>query len=164
MEVILNNPGFQHIAENVFLNLNYEKLETCRRVNEFCKDILDNPMFWLKKFIRRGLSKKNQIDWMAAIQITPYWNLETNILNYLKQSSKNERVIDIPCHINEETLSEYSEKIMKLKDKNECLIIDELDDEIRSGNDNAARFQILALFMDNYNALNRLTEDGDGYH
>ena len=62
MEVILNNPGFQQIAENVFLNLNYEKLETCRLVNVFCKDILDNPMFWLKKFIRRGLSKKNQID------------------------------------------------------------------------------------------------------
>ena len=75
MEVILNNPGFQHIAENVFLNLNYEKLETCRLVNEFCKDILDNPMFWLKKFIQRGLSKENQSDWMAAIQITPYWNL-----------------------------------------------------------------------------------------
>ena len=72
MEIILNNPGFQHIAENVFLNLNHEKLETCRLVNEFCKDILDNPMFWLKKFIRRGLSKKNQIDWMAAIQITPH--------------------------------------------------------------------------------------------
>ena len=157
MEVILSNPGFQHIAENVFLNLNYEKLETCRLVNVFCKDILDNPMFWLKKFIRRGLSKKNQIDWMAAIQITPHWNLETSILNYLKQSSKNERVIDIPCHINEETLSEYSEKIIKLKEKDEDLIFEQLDDEIRSGNDNVARFQILALFMDNYKVF---PEDG----
>ena len=130
MENIIKNPGLKHIAENVFLNLNYEKLETCRLVNEFCKEILDNPMFWLKKFIQRGLSKKNQSDWMAAIQITPYLNLETNILYYLKQSSKNERVIDIPCHINEETLNEYSEKIMELKDEDDDLILDQLSDEV----------------------------------
>ena len=160
MENIIKNPGLQHIAENVFLNLNYEKLETCRLVNEFCKEILDNPMFWLKKFIQRGLSKKNQIDWMAAIQITPYYNLETNILNYLKQSSKNERVIDIPCHINEEILSEYSEKIMELKEVVDNLIMEQLYREIQSGNDDAVRFQILALFMDNYNALNRQVNDG----
>ena len=155
MEIILNNPGFQQIAENVFLNLNYEKLEICRLVNEFCKEILDNPMFWVKKFIQRGLSKKNQSDWLAAIQITPYLNLETNILNYLKQSSKNERVIDIPCHINEETVNEYSEFIMELKDTDDdYLIHDKLSAEIHSRNDNATKFQILVLFMENYKVLN----------
>ena len=81
MENFINNPGLQHIAENVFLNLNHENLEKCRLVNEYWKNILDNPMFWIEKFIRRGgLSKKNQIDWMAAIQIMSNSDLEANIL------------------------------------------------------------------------------------
>ena len=162
MEDIIENPGLKHIAENVFLNLNYEKLETCRLVNESCKEILDNPMFWIKKFIRRGLSKKNQIDWTTAIQITkPY--LEANILKYLKQSSKNERVVDIPCHINEEILRSYSQDLMELIDSDDDQIVEKLFDEIQSGDDDAKQFQILALFMDNYNALNRLTDGGNTY-
>ena len=146
MENFINNPGVQHIAENVFLNLNYEKLETCRLVNESCKELLDNPMFWIKKFIRRGLSKKNQIDWTAAIQITKSY-LGTNILKYLKQCSKNERVVDIPCHINEELLRSYSQYLMELIDSDDDQIVEKLLDEIQSGNDNAKRLQILALFM-----------------
>ena len=116
MENFINNPGLQHIAENVFLNLNHENLEKCRLVNESWKNILDNPMFWIKKFIRRGgLSKKNQIDWMAAIQITSNSDLEANILRYLKQISKNERVLDIPCYINKE-----SHIYIEQQGKNEC--------------------------------------------
>ena len=149
MENIIKNPGLQHIAENVFLNLNYEKLETCRLVNESCKKILDNPMFWIKKFVRRGFSKKNQIDWTVAIQITkPY--LETNILKYLKQGSKNERVVDIPCHINKELLRHYSQDLMELMDSDDDQIVEKLFDEIQSGDDDAKQFQILALFMDNH--------------
>ena len=70
MENTLNNPGLQDIAENIFLNLNYETLEVCQQINKNSKHILENPMFWLKKFIRRGLSKKNQMDWIEVIRIT----------------------------------------------------------------------------------------------
>ena len=69
-ESIFNNPGLQHIAENIFGNVNYEDLEVCRSVNQSCKNILDEPIFWLKKFIRRGLSMKDQLDWTKAIQLT----------------------------------------------------------------------------------------------
>ena len=106
MENFLKNPGLQHIAENVFLNLNYENLETCRLVNKSWKQILNNPMFWIKKFIRRGLSKKNQVDWTAAIQIARNSGLEKNISRYLKQCSKNERVVNIPCYINKKNSKE----------------------------------------------------------
>ena len=57
---IFNNPGLQHIAETIFCNLSYEDLEACRIVNQSCKQVLDDPMLWLKQFIRRGLSIKNQ--------------------------------------------------------------------------------------------------------
>ena len=48
MEEILQNPGLQHIAEEIFWKLSYEDLENCRLVNQSCKQILENPMFWLK--------------------------------------------------------------------------------------------------------------------
>ena len=115
MEIFLKSPGLQHIAENVFLNLNYKTLKTCRHVNKICKQILDNPMFWIKKFIRRGLSKDNQIKWSKAIQITKNTGLKRNVLRYLKQCSKNERAVDIPCYITKGTLLKYSNIINALR-------------------------------------------------
>ena len=67
LESIFNNPGLQHITENIFCNLNNEDLEVCRTVNQSCQEVLDEAMFWLKKFIRRGLSMKEQLDWTKAI-------------------------------------------------------------------------------------------------
>ena len=70
MENILKNPGLQHLAEVIFWKLNYEDLENCRLVNQSCKKILKNPMFWLKKLAKRGLfSKKNHSDWAKIIQL-----------------------------------------------------------------------------------------------
>ena len=111
MENILNNPGLQDIAENIFLNLNYETLEVCQQINKNSKQILENPMFWLKKFIRRGLSKKNQMDWIEVIRITRETELEPYILSYLKQCSKNEKVVDLPCYINKDVIEKCSKYI-----------------------------------------------------
>ena len=113
MEKIINTPGFQHLAEKMFLNLNYEDLKTCQLINQSANEILENPMFWIKKIIQRGLSKENQKDWHRAIQLVKNTDLEKNISSYLKRSSKNPRVVDIPCYINEDTIMEYS-KMPKL--------------------------------------------------
>ena len=104
METILNNPGFQLLAEKIFLTLNYEDLKACRLINRSSKQILDNPMFWLKKFIRRGLSKKNQKDWTESIKSLKNTYLEKIILLYMKKCSKNPRAVDIPCYINEDII------------------------------------------------------------
>ena len=42
-EKILSNPGLQHLAENIFWNLDYEDWEVCRGINQSSKRILDNP-------------------------------------------------------------------------------------------------------------------------
>ena len=117
MEKIINNSGLQHLAENIFLNLNYEALQECSNVNSSCKEILENPLFWLKLFIRRGLSKKNQKDWICAIQLVKNTDLEKNISSYLKRSSKNQRVVDIPCYINEDTIRKFR-KMSHLNENN----------------------------------------------
>ena len=66
METITNNPGLQHIAENVFWNLDVNNLKICAQLNQSCKQILQNPIFCLRKF--ENLSKKNQKDWIKGIQ------------------------------------------------------------------------------------------------
>ena len=112
LEKIVNNPGLQHIAENIFCNLNYKDLDVCRNINQSCKKILDEPMFWLKIFMKRGLSMKDQLDWTKAIQLTKYTNLKKNILSYLKKCAKNERVVNLPCYINEKIV-ENSKNLTK---------------------------------------------------
>ena len=48
---------------------------------------------------------KDQMDWTKAIQLTKDTDLEKNVLLYLKRSSKNERVVDLPCYIDEEIVN-----------------------------------------------------------
>ena len=96
MENIINNPGYQHIAEIIFCNLSYKKLKICQQINQSCEEILENPLFWKEKFMR-SLSMENQNDWNTAVQITKNTDLEKNILLYMKMASKY--VIDVPCYI-----------------------------------------------------------------
>ena len=88
LEKILNNPGLVHLAENIFGNLMQWRgqqasrrrlkrhLEVCRNINQSSKEILDNPMFWLRKFGR--LSKENQTDWIKVL------NSEKNFLSAME--------------------------------------------------------------------------------
>ena len=113
MENIMNNPGFRHIAENIFQNLNIEDLETLRFVNRSSQKILKNPLFWLGKHIRRGLSKKNQVDWLKAIHMTKDTDLEKFVFLYLKNSTKNQNVTDLSCYIDDDFLTNSAEMIKK---------------------------------------------------
>ena len=102
LENFINNPGLQHLAEIILLNLDYQTLELCKSVNDTFKQFLNatmnDSMFWLKRFIQRGLSKKNQEDWLEAIQMTRDGRLPANmkkyIVWYLKMYYKNQRVAD----------------------------------------------------------------------
>ena len=66
LEKILNTPGLIHLAENIFDNLDHGDTNIYRNINQTSQKILDNPMFWLKKF--RQLTKKNQKYWINVIQ------------------------------------------------------------------------------------------------
>ena len=48
MENLTNTPGLQHIAEEIFFNLDNESLANCVKVNRLWKNIL-NPLFWMEK-------------------------------------------------------------------------------------------------------------------
>ena len=116
---LINSPGLKHLAENIFLNLDYQVLETCQNVNATFQQFLDDPMFWIKRFIQRGLSKKNQDDWTEAIQMTRDGrakpDLEKNILLFLKRYSKNKKVVDfdVPCYLNDEAFLKKAPELIK---------------------------------------------------
>ena len=42
-------PGLQHVSEDIFKLLDKKSLTDCRLVNSSWKNVLDQPMFWLKK-------------------------------------------------------------------------------------------------------------------
>ena len=178
METILNNSGFQHLAEKIFLPLNYEDLTACCQINRSSKIILVNPMFWLKKFITRGLPKKNQKDWTESIQSLKNTYLETIIHLYLKKCSKNKHAFDIPCYINEDTIFDIRKEVLNLAKnfetstkklwrqwkyhemdfiKSLALLKDENGNTsvlVATMNGNAEMVQILSPLLDNLNASN----------
>ena len=99
MERIINNPGFEDITRNIFMMLNLKDLANCRMVGRSFNGFLENPMFWLKKWIMRGLSKKNQKDWITAIDETKDTELIKIVLLYFKKMLKKREFIDVPCFI-----------------------------------------------------------------
>ena len=107
----ISNPGLQHLAEYIFSCLNYKDLESCQLINRSSGSILANPKFWLIKFIQKGMSKKNQNDWIKAIQLTKDTDLARNIQLYLKRSLWKAKIVDIPCYIDEAILEKSLEFI-----------------------------------------------------
>ena len=111
MEKIINNPGLQHLSENIFWNMVYEDLQKCHMINQSSKEILESPFFWLKIFIQRGMSEKNRMDWSKAIQISKNTHMEKHVLYYLKRCTKNVRVVDLPCYMEEDFLKKPTEMV-----------------------------------------------------
>ena len=86
-----------------------QDLQTCQYLNKSCWDILDNPMFWLRKLrTQGGLSEKSHNDWAKAIQWTRGTNIEDNVKLYLQKVIKNGHVVDVPCFIDADVVSQLT--------------------------------------------------------
>ena len=109
LEKILNTPGLIHLAEKIFNNLDYKGLEVYRNINQSSQQILENPMFWLKKF--RQLSKKNQKDWIKVIQSVNNSDKEKDIISYLQWKLKKDVKMDLPCYTNPSAQADIWKKI-----------------------------------------------------
>ena len=92
LDNFLNNPGLQHLAKEIFLNINsVNSLQACQEINQFSKQIFENPLFWLKKFVQRGLSKNNQEEWRITIQSEKNSEKEKHVTSYLKWAMKKKK-------------------------------------------------------------------------
>ena len=112
LENFLNNPGLQHLAEEIFVNINsVNSLEACQKINQSSKEIFETPFFWLKKFIQRGLSKKNQEDWMKVIQSAKNSDKEKHLLLFLKWTYQTKRMVDLLCYTSPKVQNDFQNKI-----------------------------------------------------
>ena len=142
MEQILENPGLLHLAENIFSNLNDADVEICRNINQISKEILDNPMFWLRKF--GNLSQKNQNNWIKDIQSIKNSEKKKAITSYLQWKLKKEALVDLPCYSSPEVQDDFRNKIWEIIKKKE------------SSNENTEIVKILASLTKNPNAPNKI--------
>ena len=144
MNQLLNKPGLHHIVETIFLNLDTEDLKECQQVNNSAKEILEKPIFWLKKFkFDRGrLSKKNQEDWIKELQITKNNSKKKkDIISYLQWNLKKEALVDdLPCYTSPDVQDNFRKRIR------ECSVKWVLSDE------DMEIVKILAPLIDNPNA------------
>ena len=89
----------------ILFNLDFEDLKKCQLLNKSFKDILEDPMFWLRKWrMQKGLSKKNYDDWVKAIQLTKNTNVEVNVQLYLEKVIETGHVVDVPCFIDSDAI------------------------------------------------------------
>ena len=138
MEKILNNPGLVHLAENIFENLDHEKLEICGQINQSSTKLLANPIFWLRKFA--ALSKENHKDWITVIQSVKNTDKEKYITSYLKWNLKKDSLVDLPCYTNLAVQDDFRKRIRESAKK------------WRSFDEDAEIVQILAPLTENPNA------------
>ena len=137
MNQIINTPGLQHIIEIIFFNLDFKDLMNCQLVNKSVNMILENSMFWLKKWrFNRGLSKINQNNWIKALQMTENTNLEKNVALYIKKVIKIGHFVDVPCYIDNDTV----------------INANRISFEVALRQKNAGILQILAAITRNFNA------------
>ena len=109
MENIINNPGFQHLAEKILWNLDVEYLKICGLINQSCHHLLDNPLFWLSKFV--GLSLDNQKDWLKVIKSVKNSKKKMAIISYLQWNLKKDACLDLPCYSSPAVQKEFRVKI-----------------------------------------------------
>ena len=70
IHLLTKNPELQHLAEDVFFNLNHEDFEEYMEVDESWKKIIYNPSFLLRKCIQLGYFEKTKSAWKTTVQLT----------------------------------------------------------------------------------------------
>ena len=139
LDKILNNPGLTHLAENIFGNLTDNDVVVCRNINQSSKEILDNPMFWLRKF--QSLSRENLTDWIKVIQSVKNSDKGIAIIAYLRWNLKK-KVKDLPCYSIPAVQDDFRKRIREI-----CLKYESTESE-----EDIEIVKILAPLTDNPNA------------
>ena len=125
MEKIICNPGFQNLAEKVFLNLDVEDLKNCALLHQSSKQILENPMFWLKKF--KNLSMENQKEWNKVIITVNNSDKRNAIISHLQREFKKDALVDLPCYTNPSVQNDFRMGLRKHSKKTKKSSIEDLE-------------------------------------
>ena len=95
MDPITNNPGLQHITEDILLNLDFKNLKICQSINKNFGEILTNQIFWLKKF--RLITKNPELLSLQQINEDVFLDFDLEDLRFLQSINKTfEEILDNP--------------------------------------------------------------------
>ena len=103
MEIFTKNPGLQHVSEDIFKLLDNKSLLDCRLVNSSWKNILDQPMFWLKNLDKQNLPLDIQKSW-------------ENLVEKLTDDQISNKLVLIMIKVSKGTYSHPSQKSKPFKD------------------------------------------------
>ena len=67
-------------------------------INQSASQMLNNPMFWIKEFIKKGLSKENQKDWIKENQAETNLEKRKHIAAYRNWNYSKKKFFDPPCY------------------------------------------------------------------
>ena len=85
MDLITKTPGVQHIAEQIFLNLDFFSIWQCQKVNNHWWNIIMNPLFWFYKMkTSTKLSQENQNEWIIFCEKLSKLNITQDMTLQLK--------------------------------------------------------------------------------
>ena len=119
--------------------MDIEDLKCCAQINQSCKQILQNPIFCLRKF--ENLSKENQKDWIKVIQSVKNSDKGIAIIAYLRWNLKK-KVKDLPCYSIPAVQDDFRKRIREI-----CLKYESTESE-----EDIEIVKILAPLTDNPNA------------
>ena len=111
MENIITNPGLRHLAEKISLNLDVEQIKICGHVNQSFQQLIDDPLFWLRKFV--GLSEGNKKYWIKVIQSLKTAEKEKAIISYLQWNLKKNILIYLPCYTSLAAQVHFKKRILE---------------------------------------------------
>ena len=96
MDQIINNPGLQHITENILLNLDFKNLQVCQSANKnFGQILANNPVFWLKKF--RLITKSPGLQSLQQINEDVFLDFDLPDLEFLESVNETfAKILDKP--------------------------------------------------------------------
>ena len=141
MEAIISTPGLQHLAENIIWNLNDEAMKIFAQINQSCSQILQNPIFGLRKF--EHLSRNNQKDWIKVIQSVKNSDKGIAIISYLQWNFNNNALMDFPCYSNLKVQQDFR------------MAIKVICKSIKTSKEDLEFVKIMAPLTDNLNAPNK---------
>ena len=98
MDLVIRNQGLQHISEEIFLNLDQKSLTHCENVNQIWAKVLNNPSFWLKKCVKKGLLEHFNFEWMKLIQSSKPKRIDNMIKSYLMKIYSESNADYSPIH------------------------------------------------------------------
>ena len=144
MEAIISTPGLQHLAENIIWDLNDEAMKIFAQINQSCSQILQNPIFGLRKF--EHLSRNNQKDWIKVIQSVKNSDKGIAIISYLQWYFNNNALMDFPCYSNLKVQQDFR------------IAIKVICKSTKSSKEDLEFVKIMAPLTDNLNAPNKHRE------